>query len=406
MSTGQESKDAGGIGFLHKSCTECYGCRVTKGSVRRLDGGWGYRVDAGPDPETGRRRQVSKQGFATKREAQAELNAILSQIECGIVTQRSSASLGDYLDEWLPTQKQHVRSTTLHSYAMAVDRIKRHLSHVKLQALTPLQIERFYSKLLADGGSKGRSLAAKTVRNTHVVLRKALADAERLELVSRNAAATAKAPRPSRPSRSTWSSEDIKDFFAAAEDNRLFAAFVLLATTGMRRGEVLGARWSDVNLDAGQLYVANTLTTVGWGQLVVGPPKTPKSRRIVYLDTHTLEVLKNHRQRQREERVSAGDDWDGSNDLAFRDEFGGPLHPDWFSREFDRIIRISGMPRIRLHDLRHSYATVALSRGIHPKVVSERLGHATVGITLDLYSHVAPGIAKDAAEDVASTMFT
>jgi integrase len=379
---------------------------MTKGSVRRLDGGWGYRVDAGPDPETGRRRQVSKQGFATKREAQGELNAVLSQIERGVVTQRSFTSLGDYLEEWLPTQKQHLRSTTLHSYAMAVDRIKRHLGHVKLQALTPLQIERFYTKLLEDGGSKGRSLAAKTVRNTHVVLRKALADAERLELVSRNAAAAAKAPTPSRPLPTTWSSDDIKDFFASAKENRLFAAFVLLATTGMRRGEVLGARWSDVNLDAGQLYVAHTLTTIGSGQLVAGPPKTPKSRRIVYLDTNSVAVLKEHRRRQREERLAAGDTWDGAIDLVFRDELGGPLHPDWFSREFDRLVRSSKLPRIRLHDLRHSHATVALSRGIHPKVVSERLGHATVGITLDLYSHVAPGLARDAAEDVASSMFT
>ncbi len=120
-------------------------------------------------------------------------------------------------------------------------------------------------------------MAAKTVRNTHVVLRKALADAERLDVVGRNAAAGAKAPTPSRPTYTTWSSEDIKDFFSAAKENRLFAAFVLLATTGMRRGEVLGVRWSDLNLDAGQLYVAHTLTTVGWGQLVIGPPKTPST---------------------------------------------------------------------------------------------------------------------------------
>ncbi len=126
---------------------------MTRGSVRRLDGGWGYRVDAGADPDTGRRRQVSKQGFATKREAQSALGAVLNQIERGVVTQRSSVSLADYLDEWLPTQRQHLRSTTLHSYEMAVGRIKRHLGRVKLQALTPLQIERFYNKLLDDGGS-------------------------------------------------------------------------------------------------------------------------------------------------------------------------------------------------------------------------------------------------------------
>jgi integrase len=373
--------------------------------VRRVDGGWGYRVDAPRDPATGGRCQLSKQGFGTKREAQAALNDVLSQMKLGIVTRPASIALSDYLAEWLVKQRQHLRPTTLHSYEMAADRIKRHLGRVKLPDLTPRQIEQFYANLLEGGGSKGKPLAAKTVRNTHVVLRKALADAERLELVPRNAASAAKPPTPGRPNRSTWESEDLKEFFATANEDRLYAAFVMLATTGMRRGEVLGLRWSDVNLDAGQVYVDNTITTAGWQKLVEGPPKTEKSRRRVYLDTNTIAVLKEHRRRQREERLAAGAAWDQTNDLVFRDELGRRVHPDWFSRDFDRLVRISGLPRIRLHDLRHSYATVALSRGVHPKIVSERLGHATVGITLDLYSHVAEPIARDAAEDIASTMF-
>jgi integrase len=117
-------------------------------------------------------------------------------------------------------------------------------------------------------------------------------------------------------------------------------------------------------------------------------------------------VLKGHRHRQREEQLAAGAAWDSSNDLVFRDELGGPLHPDWFSREFNLLVRRAGVPRIRLHDLRHTYATLALKTGVHPKVVSERLGHATVGITLDLYSHVTPAIARDAADAVAATIFS
>ncbi len=137
----------------------------------------------------------------------------------------------------------------------------------------------------------------------------------------------------------------------------------------------------------------------------MGPPKTPRSRRHVYLDPQTLGVLREHRKRQREERIAVGPAWGSEVDLVVRDELGRPVNPTSFSYEFDRIVRSLDVPRIRLHDLRHTYATLALKAGVHPKVVSERLGHATVGVTLDLYSHVVPSIARDAANLVASHIF-
>jgi integrase len=231
-----------------------------------------------------------------------------------------------------------------------------------------------------------------------------LSDAERLGLVPRNAAAAARPPTPVRPDLITWSSAELREFLAAVKDDRMRVAFVLLATTGMRRGEVLGLRWSDVDLDGSQLAVVHTLTTAG-SEVVMGPPKTARSHRHVYLDKQTVSVLREHRKRQREERLAAGPAWDSSVEFVVRDELGGPIHPDWFSREFNRLVRSIDVPHIRLHDLRHTYATLALKAGVHPKVVSERLGHATVGVTLDLYSHVVPSIARDAAELVASRIF-
>ena len=375
---------------------------MARGSVRRADGAWGYRVDAGLDPATGKRRQLSKQGFRNKRDAETALNAVLKGLEDGSTPRRSTTTLGDFLDDWLLVQKQRIRPTTWHGYEMAVERIKRHLGKAKLQALSPLQIEKFYSTLLESGRSGGGALAAKTVRNTHVVLRKALADAERLELVHRNAAGTAQAPSVQRPEYITWSSDELKEFLSVIRSDRQYAAFVLLATTGMRRGEVLGLRWGDLDFDAGELAVAHTITTAGFDQIVSGPPKTPRSRRHVFLDDATLAVLREHRKRQREDRLAAGPSWDKDNDLVFRNELGGSIHPDWFSHEFERLIRKVGVKRIRLHDLRHTYATLALKAGMHPKIVSERLGHSTVGVTLDLYSHVTPSIARDAANVVAS----
>lgn len=385
-------------------CTNCYGDLMAGGSVYKRSGSWAFRVDAGFHPETGKRRQVLRQGFATKKEAQVALSELMQANEKGAVVAKSTTKLGDYLDEWLLNQRNHLRATTLRSYEIAVMRIKKRIGRIQLQALTPMQIEKLYNELLAGGVSGQKPLAPKTVKNTHVVLRKALADAERLGLVPRNAASAARSPSAHRPEFDTWSSDDLKTFFEATKDNRLRAAFVVLATTGMRRGELLGLRWRDVDFGGAQLSIVQALTTVKW-EPVVTPTKTQRSRRTIYLDTFTVDALRGHRKRQREEQLAAGPAWDGSNDLVFRGDLGGLVHPDSFSREFLLLVRDAGLPRIRLHDLRHTYATLALKTGVHPKVVSERLGHATVGITLDLYSHVTPGIARDAAQAVASTIF-
>lgn len=378
---------------------------MARGSVYRKGGGWAFRVDAGFQPGTGKRRQMLKQGFRTKKDAENALGEAARDASRGSVVSKSSVKVDEFLADWLDNERSRLRPTTWHSYEMAVTRITRQLGRYNLQSLTPMQIEKFYSLLLASGGREGKPLAPKTVRNTHVVLRKALSDAERLGLVIRNAAASAKPPTATRPDHTTWSSDQVHEFFDAVEDDRLFAAYALLATTGMRRGEVLGLRWSDVDFDGLQLAVSQTLTTAGYKQIVIGPPKTPRSRRHIYLDARTVEVLRDHRKHQREERLAVGQAWDTSNDLVFRDELGAMIHPDQFSQDFGRVVRRLDAPRIRLHDLRHTYATLALKSGIHPKVVSERLGHATIGVTLDLYSQVVPSIARDAADLVAGAMY-
>ena len=233
----------------------------------------------------------------------------------------------------------------------------RRLGKVPLQALTPLQIEKFYAELLRDGARLGKPLSAKTVRNSHVVLRKALADAERLGLVYRNAAASARPPTAARKEFATWSSDDLRDFFAGIRDDRIFPALLVLATTGMRRGEVLGLRWSDVDLDAGQLAIVQTLTTIN-GVPTFGATKSSGSRRVVYIDPQTVSVLREHRKRQREEQLIAGPAWTATPDLVFRDEAGVRLQPDLFTTEVQRTRRRVGAdadppPRPAAH-LRHA----------------------------------------------------
>ncbi len=375
---------------------------MAHGSIRRLDGGWGYRVDLGNDPATGKRRQASKQGFRTRNEAEVAMQELLSEARDGVVANRSGQTLGTFLDEWLLLQRDRLRPSTLYSYDVIVERIKAGLGQAKIQAITPLQIEHFYATLIESGGRRGQGLSAKTVRNTHVVLRKALADAERLDIVARNAAGAAKPPTAERPENPTWSSEQLREFLDYLKDDRLRGAFVVLATTGMRRGEVLGLRWRDIDFDSAEMSVRNSITTAGPGKVVAGPPKTPRSRRQIYLDDATLRELREQRRKQNEERLAVGELWNVGEGYVFTDEIGHPIHPDKFSDLFRKRIAEAELPKIRLHDLRHSYATLALKAGVHPKVVSERLGHATVGITLDTYSHVTPSIAREAADAVAS----
>lgn len=372
---------------------------------RRRGKRWAYTVDVGADPATGKRRQQSKGGFATKAEADKELRKLLTSVEEGTYVGPAPTTLAEYLEGWLVTTKPRLRETTWYSYELAVKRVTAELGAVKLQALTPLQIETCYARLMASGGQRGRPLAPKTVRNVHIVLHRALSDAERLGVVSRNAAHAAKAPTAQRSDMVTWTSEQLSAFLDQVGADRLYAAYVVLATTGMRRGEVLGLRWSDVDLDGRRLSVAQTLTTMN-DEVFLGPTKTNRSRRNVALDPATVDALKAHRRAQAQERLLAGELWDASHGLVFCHEDGTPLHPDRFTAAFKRHVRDAGLPTLRgPHGLRHTWATLALRAGVHPKVVSDRLGHSTIAVTIDTYSHVAPSLDASAADTVAAQIF-
>jgi integrase len=373
-----------------------------RGHVSRRGSTWGYVIDVAPNPATGKRRQRTKSGFATKAAAE---EAMRKAIAAGSSAGGDAQKLADYLDEWLTAVGPRLRGTTASSYRIAVDRIKAGLGAVRLRDLAPLMIERFYADLVREGGKTGDGLSAKTVRNTHVVLRKALADGERLELLIRNPAARAKPPTGERKETPTWTAAEVTKFLASVEDDPLYALWVVLATTGVRRGEALGLRWSDVDLDRATLSVSQTITTVN-NQIVVTPPKSDRSRRRIGLDPDTVRVLRDHRRDQDRDRELLG--WGpGSGPLVFAEPDGAPIHPDYVSRHFKTLVRRSGLPPLRgPHDLRHTWASLALAAGVHPKVVSDRLGHSTIAITIDTYSHAIPSLDADAAATVAAQLFT
>jgi integrase len=196
-----------------------------------------------------------------------------------------------------------------------------------------------------------------------------------------------------------WPAEQTRAFLTAVANDRLFAAWLLAATTGMRRGELLGLRWEDVDLEAGVVRVTQARVRAG-NQVVAGEPKTARGRRTIALDPTTVAALRQYRKRRTEERLAAGPHYADSG-LAFTMPGGTPIHPNRFSLWFRRHVRAAGLPAIRLHDMRHSYATAGLAAGVSPKVMSERLGHATVAFTLDTYTSALPAMDKSAADVVA-----
>lgn len=240
----------------------------------------------------------------------------------------------------------------------------------------------------------------------HATLHRALRDAVRWGRLTRNPAEYAVPPRASALRSSelkTWSAEQLADFLEHVRPDRLYAAWVLAATTGLRRGELLGLHWSDIDLDEARLSVRRSLVSVGYA-VRISEPKTRRGRRQIALDKTTVSALLGHRRRQMQERLSWGPAWVDSG-FVFTKEDGTPLHPDRFTKLFAQRVKSSGLPRIRLHDLRHTHATLALQAGRHPKVVSERLGHANVSITLDVYRDVIPAMQKEAADLVAELVF-
>ena len=283
-------------------------------------------------PLTGRRRQQTKSGFRTKRAAEDAMSETIGALADGSYVAPDPQTLGEWIERWLGddrTQGSLVDAARLSGRARPCQGSARAR---EAPGAAPTRHRGALRVLLEDGHRYGGGLAPKTVRNVHIALRRSLADAERFGLVQRNVAALVKPPAPVRPELVTWDADDMRTFLASVHDDRNAPAYRLLATTGMRRGEALGLRWSDIDLDVGRVTINRSLTVVD-SALVWSAPKTARSRRSVSLDPETVAALSVHRRHQLEERIAAGDAWDGS-DLVFCDQLGGPLHPDRFTRAF------------------------------------------------------------------------
>ena len=378
-----------------------------KGHTRRRGKTWAFVVDIGLDPATGKRRQKWVSGFELERDAAKAMRDYIARVERGDTVSDSADTVAAYLtDQWLPSRRSRVKESTWAGYKDAVDgRIIPAIGGLPLGRVTPKHIAKLYDTWLESGSRderRGPGLSPKTVRNTGLVLKKAFGDAVRLGLLTRNPAEYVEMPRVERKEMKTWSNEDARRFIAFIRDDRLAALWILMLTSGMRRGEVLGLRWADIDIVAGRLAVRRALVSVGY-KVSWSSPKTAKSARVIALDPATCAVLEAHRTRQDDEKAIVGDGYN-DDDLVFAEPDGSFLHPDYVSQRFGRLVKNAGLPMIRPHDTRHTAATLLLEAGIPVKVVSERLGHSTTSITADIYQHVAPHMQEEAANKLGAML--
>lgn len=378
--------------------------------VKRGAAGYSVVVELERDPVTGKRRQKWHSGFSTKRAAERALAEMVAAVHTGMFIEPTNQTIGEHLTEWLAAIGPTIRPATHYSYDRNVRlHVVPRLGSVQLRRVDGGMLNALYAELLASGkrSNGGGGLSPRTVRYIHTILHRAFRDAVRWGRLVRNPADAADPPRASadnRPAMKTWTAEQVRIFLNYIAKHRLYAAFVVLATTGMRRGEALGLRWDDVDPVTGRASVVQTVIVVNH-QVRIGSPKTAAGRRTVALDPFTVSALREHRQRQLAERLLMGAGFT-DHGLVFCHPDGGPLHPERFSRTFSEQAAKAGLPSIRLHDLRHTWATLALSAGVHPRVAQERMGHSTVGITLGTYSHVTEGMQADAAALIAGMMTT
>jgi integrase len=358
----------------------------------------------GPLEDKVARRQEFHAGYESKKEAEQELAKVLAALATGVHIEPSKMLLSDFLrSEWLLAIRPTIRPTTFSSYKTHVERhIIPRIGSLQLQQITGVQINLLYARLLCEPDSHGRLLSPATVRRVHATLHRALKDAVRWSRLPRNPVDAADPPRAAGFDREmkVWTATEVRSFLVCEQESNLYPLWLLLATTGMRRGEALGLSWEDLDLEAGRLSVKKTLIMNGYATML-STPKTKKGRRLIVLDQATISALKKLRAQQMKVHLRRGLSWQESQPV-FVTEADYPYHPERVSKLFAQAAKKAGLPRIRLHDLRHTYATLALVSGIHPKVVSERLGHANIGITLDCYSHCLPALSEEAAYRVAA----
>jgi integrase len=371
--------------------------------TKRGKGSYTIVIDLGRDPKTGKRQQHWESIKGNKKDAEKRLSELLSQIDNGIFIQPKKTTIEDYLKIWLNDYvKSNLSPKGYERYESIVRvHITPNLGKILLTELKPEHVQKYYTDKLNSG------LSPRTVRYHHVVLHKALKTAVKWELIIRNVIDAVDPPRPRKTEMTTWDEIEVSKFLEAAKKTEYYPLFHTAIFTGMRRSELLALRWRDVDLTNSQISISRSLHQLKDGTFIFTQPKTVRSQRTIAISPSSISVLKELHEKQKLERllqeIPLNDD-----DLVFSHFDGKPLRPNTVSRAWTIIASRAELKVIRFHDARHTHASLMLKQGVHPKIVQERLGHSSIAVTLDTYSHVAPGLQKKAAnlfDEVISTQY-
>lgn len=366
-----------------------------RGCIIERNGSLRLKVSLGKNHQTGKYQSYCETFHGNRTEAQKRLRQILTDLDRGIFTKPTKTTVADYLNTWLqhyckPSLSPH--TLRLYSY-ICRDHLIPAVGKIVLTELKPQHLQSLYSDKLSSG------LSPRTVQLFHVAIHKALKNAVRVGLLSRNAADAIEKPKIDRPEMHPMTQNDLTRFLDAAKQGHYYALFYTYLFTGMRRSELLAVRWSDVDLFAMHISVSRTMQYIHGvkDHISFKEPKSKKSRRLIALSPSNVSILQDHRQAQENVRESLQLAPVTENDLVFSHWDGSPLLPDSITHAWVKLVRKCGLRGVRLHDARHTHATIMLKQGVHPKIVQERLGHSTISTTLDTYSHVAPGLQQAAA---------
>ncbi|HZS03471.1 MAG TPA: tyrosine-type recombinase/integrase [Blastocatellia bacterium] len=379
--------------------------RRTGQIIKRGDGRYMVRIFTGRDSVTGKRQYHNKTVRGSKKDAQTYLTAALRRLDLGELIEPSEKLLADYLTEWLETAaKPRVSERSLETYSYVINEyVIPDLGKKKIATLKAIDLQKFYGRL------RDRGLSSKTIHYIHTLLKDALRQAVRWQMIRQNPGDLIDAPRIEQREMQAMSSDEGRQFLQAANEDSYGLALIVALTTGARPGEYTALRWSDVHWQAGKVTIQRgivwrrkKLDGVRWYFKEV---KTTQSRRSIPLPPAVMKSLADHRRRQAEERLKAGSLWK-NYDLIFTKDDGNPLDPKSMRDHFKATLKRAGLSEtIRLYDLRHSCATILFAEGENPKVVSERLGHASIKQTLSTYTHVLPGMQEKATERLESALF-
>lgn len=362
-----------------------------KGYVRKRGNTWSFTIDVGKNVITGKRKQKTKGGFKTKKEAAAAMNEFIYEVNKGTWIEPQNILLKDFALEWIQNYRHQLRETTAEQYESKIlNWIIPALGHYKVQDIKPIHAQTFSRNLLDN-------LEPSTAHKIYAIAKLVMNHAVNMEIISVNPLNKVSIIKETKRHVETWSFDQLKLFLNIAKKHNEFyyRIFVLAAYTGLRKGEILGLRKEDVDFERQVIYIKQSIAETKKG-VQVSPLKTPSSYRQVAIDPFLLSILKEQIHKNNEMKLKLGLEYQDAG-LVFCHVDGIPYRPTSLNRPFRKLIELSGVPEIRFHDLRHTHASLLLEMNVNPKIVADRLGHSTVKITLDTYTHVSLGLQSDVA---------